>query len=263
MAEPIEVINAGVPGYGIYQSAHRYAEDLHLLDADVVVVDHLWNDLKTLTWADVDALQAYWATVGASNEVSRWMREDPWLDFLSQRVHLASKVRMKLIWRDIDRQHIGLEGREAANLDGEVHPEALAFCDRTYRQLIDRARLHGSRMVLVDQPLLVHGDNTAEEREQIHYEFVGMDHERLVHAIATLRNRIATLAASEDVLLIPAATAVPSDLTHFRDHVHLTQAGIDALSDSVADALVFSWEVAAKGLSETVAAGERNASVQD
>lgn len=264
MAEPIEVINAGVPGYGIYQSAHRYAEDLHLLDADIVVVDHLWNDLKTLTWADLDALQAHWAAVGANNEVSRWMREDPLLDFLSQRVHLASKVRMKLIWRDIERQHIGLEGREAANVNGEVHPEALAFCVRTYRELIDRVRSHGSRMVLVDQPLLLHGDSTAEERERIHYGFVGMDHERLVHAIATLRNRIAALATSEEVPLIPAAMAVPSDLIHFRNHVHLTQAGIEAISDSVADALVSGCgEVTSKGLSKTVATGERDASVHD
>ena len=239
--ESIEVVNAGVPGYGIYQSAHRYAADLHALDADLVIVDHLWNDLKTLTWDDGDALLAHWQNVGATNQVSPWMREDPVLDVLSSRIHLASKLRMKMVWRDIERQHIGLEGRAAPHPNGPINPAMLEMCRASYRFCRDEVRSRGKTLILVDQPLLIRPDNTAQEREQIHYRFVGMNHETLITAIASMRATIASLAQDDGVWHVPAAVQVPADLTHFRDHVHLTPAGIEALSTAVGDHLTPIW----------------------
>ena len=218
--ESVEVINAGVPGYGVHQSAHRYAADLGDLDADIIIVDHLWNDLKTLAWDDSDALVAHWKNVGIDNEVSVWMRENPVFDFLSSRIHLVSKARMKLVWRDIAKQHIGLEGRPALNLDAKMNPAMLEFCLETYRFLRDEFRSRGKALVLIEQPLLVRKDNNARECEQIHYQFVGMDHENLTAAIASMRTMIATLAENEGVWLVPAASEIEANLTHFRDHVH-------------------------------------------
>ena len=48
----VEVMNAGTPGYTTYQSSMRLKEQLIEFNPDIVIVYHLWNDMKTFSYDD-------------------------------------------------------------------------------------------------------------------------------------------------------------------------------------------------------------------
>ena len=245
--QTVEVINGGTPGYTLYQSVNRWEDEFARLEPDLVIVDHLWNDLKTFSYS---TRQNYLATAQAPSPEAAVLnpyRDRSVLDFLSRNIHLVSKIRLRLIWAAFQREDVGAEGVSPPSSIARYQPWALEF----YRQNLQRlSALTAQRripLMIVDQPLLIRNGVVPEElidgaapRQRVRY--LGLTREATLEAIAAARRVSQECAFAQGVELISAANALPATREYFRDHVHLTDRGIDALAARVARDVTIHWD---------------------
>lgn len=223
----VEVINAGVPGYSTYQSSMRLVTDLADLGPDLVLVYHLWNDLKLFWMSDPEAMVAKWDRHGRAQDASRLLEPSPVLDRLSDRSHLVTAARFAAVrWRfgaEADR-----EGWIHTELDRTVSDAGLAFYRSNLQRILDAMAERGVPVVLIQQATLIRADAPPEARERIKYRFTGFDHDELVEAVERGRAVVRELARRPGASLV-STDAFPADVDHLRDHVHPTDAGLAAL----------------------------------
>lgn len=232
----VAVLNAGTPGYSAYQSQRRLGCDLLQLSPDLVLVYHLWNDVKYFWWDDIPGLIRHLESLGEFNERRTLMflaREVPILDTLTHRSQLVARLRFALIKALLFYYHLHYEGPRHDALDKAVHPNGVHF----YREnLLAIQRLLAERsipLVIVKQASLVHPGNTSKERERIAYAVTGFPHEALVAALKRGWAVNDEICALEEVFCVPANEEIPRTLEYFRDHVHLKPKGLEALAEVV------------------------------
>jgi lysophospholipase L1-like esterase len=221
----VEVINAGTPGYSLYQSSMRFQHQLVSLDPDLVLVYHLWNDL-TLFWIeDAGEIVDRWDLHGRYNEVSTLLDPFPFLDALCARSQFVTHLRFAGLGLLKRLRRVDEEGWVHRVLDKRVTPAGLAFYRSNLERVADTSASRGIPLGIIDQALLPVPESTRLERRRIRYEYTGFDHSRLLEAIAD------GLAVNREVALRKGVwqlgvEGVPRNLRHMRDHVHLTDAGL-------------------------------------
>ena len=235
LARPVRVINAGTPGYSTLQSARRLESQLIQLEPDVVLVYHLWNDLKTFGIEDVDEVIEKWVDQGRRNGDAAALRPSSFWDFMSAHSQAITHARFAKIEIGKRLRQSSGEGFRHSALDREVTETGVAFFRTNLQQMADLCANRGIDLVLVDQILLPSSNNSEQERAKIQYEFVGFTPERLWRAILRARAVMYEIAASRPhVRLIETHTISPS-AEHLVDHVHFTDRGLEALSSLLAD----------------------------
>lgn len=226
----VEVINAGTPGYSTYQSSLRLDEQLIGLEPDAVLVYHLWNDLKSFWMDDPRAMAARWDELGRRNEASTLLRPSPWLDAVSRRSQTVTYARFAALRLSTPPP---AEGWSHPELDKRVSEAGVAFYVENLVRIADRCAASGIPLGIIDQALLVTPDGSAVERERIRYDYTGFDHPTLVEAIERARDEVRRLAERPGVRHVTTDT-FPADPALFRDHVHLTDAGLERLAAVIA-----------------------------
>lgn len=232
----VVVLNAGTPGYSAYQSQRRLACELLRLSPDLVLVYHLWNDVKHFWWSDIPGLIRYLESHGKFNEKRSLMflaQEVPVLDGWTRHSQLVARLRFALLKALLYFYRLHYEGPRHDALDKAIHPHGVNF----YREnLLAIHRLLSDRsipLVIVKQASLVHPENTLKERERIAYAVTGFRHEVLVEALRRGWAVNDELCALKDVFCVPANEAVPPTLKHFQNSVHLKPKGLEALAEVV------------------------------
>lgn len=244
----VEVLNAGIPGHASTDSVTRLLTEGHFLEPDVVLLYNAWNDIKYFTKSqpllrDMEPLLLN-PLLYYQGPLDRVLGET-----------FATYLRLRQAYLKF-RFAIGSEGATAAQrrrieetLDlGAVLEDApagpygitargLRQYEMNLRSFVDIVRNLGARPVLMTQARLVDPANGAAERRRISYGYVGLDHAGLVQAFAATARIAARVARDKNVPLIDAAAAVPRDLAHFFDHVHLRPAGSRRLARRGAAAL--------------------------
>ena len=246
--QPVEVINAATPGYTTYQSSRRLQAELLDFDPDLVVVCHLWNDLKLFSLdRPEEAVEQWNALAAGQKEISAVSRNNR-LDLLgwSQAV---THLRAWWLARRLGRARKLSEGLEHPRLDETIHSGGVDFYRRNLGRIADTLAAGKIPMLVVKEPLLVRSDNTPEERGKIHYTYVGFDHSTLVEAVRRAHEVNDETCRRPGVFCVDPSGVVRSDLLHFKDQVHLKDRGREAMGQFMADWIARSFFPAAPGSS--------------
>lgn len=222
----IEVLNGAVPGHASLDSAGKLLTDLWLLEPDLIVLCHAWNDIK------------YFGTLS---------RDHPYRDFVGEfrvdwRVHpqgldrlLSGSSLYRLVRRDLVRGMIGPEGRKRRRpMSRRIAPEGLEQFRLSLSTFASVSRAIRAAPVLCKQPRLPVADSPDEDRRRIAYVTAGLPHDRLIEAFAHTDRIVEEVAEAWDgrVLDLNAPFSGRSEL--FKDHIHLTAAGSREVAEHVA-----------------------------
>lgn len=208
------------------------------LHPHVALVYHTWNDMKLLRKVDASALlprDALSGRAGSSSNVPLLGRL-LWDAQLSQRVrHLYLRLRDGA-W---ETYYGSLEGRGHA-AEAPVGTRGWAWFRRNHVDLVRFAREDGVLPVLVSQATLAQPRAVDDEarRAVIHNELFDMTLPRLVASWPEANRILRDVATAEGAVFVDGYGAVPADLDHVKDHVHLTDRGADRLADAIASALL-------------------------
>jgi len=235
---PLEVINAGVPAHASFDSLGRLHSQLWMYEPDIVLVYHAWNDIKFWKRFEIDPQTPLIERVHPYNE-----DQNPFIRYRNgwDRLFCHSQLYVKLRNRYLKSQlKVGLEGRidpdadERASSYGPWGPRQF----RLHIELIaDAARNIGALPVLVTQASLISSENTPAERERIGYHYQLLSHDALVAALEEANEIIRSIGRDKEIAVIDAAASLNGRAEMFKDGVHTTPEGSQALAALVARGL--------------------------
>ncbi len=240
----IEVVNAGVPGYSVFSSKVNYLYRIRDIEPDALIVYHAWNDMKFFR-----RLEEGEEFRGPS------FRARPIRDFLR---------RFQIVWRLrglFQQSEGGLPPREDGWLEADpaeavVIPEggrAHRWERANYEDLALLANSDGVLPIFVSQAgLLAEGNlDDPEVRRRVYTEYQGLDYPEVLRQWKAIGAIQREAAERHGGLFVDAYAAVPHRVENFRDHVHLTPAGNEAVAEAIASGLarspVFSERLARSG----------------
>lgn len=228
----VEVINAGIPGHASFDSLGRFYSEGHNFSPDYVVLCHGWNDLKL--FADDRFLLRL---VGPSGK-----NDDPRINyrgsvdrFLCEHTQFYLRCRGSYIERFIGEE--GKIPKKKTKRIEPISPIALRQFELTITSFVDIVRNAGGIPILMNQPRLVQIDNSKEDIKRIKFRYVKFDHETLCEAFLKIDQILEKVAREKNVILIDSSSQMTGHGNYFKDHVHLTEEGSDALVEIVSNRL--------------------------
>ncbi len=248
--ESIRVVNAGTPGYLSYQSARRLKCELIRYTPDLVLVYHLWNDIKSFSSSDIPEVVRRLEAHGRFNErttLNVFAGHIPVFDWLTGWSQIAARLRFALVKLIRHISKYDVEGKVREGLSGSIHPNGVNFYRENLLFIRDTLAEKNIPLIIVKQGTLVGPDNTSAERKRIGYRYPGFTHETLLEAYRKgwgVNDEICRLV---NVFCISAHERLPNTLAYFRDHVHLTDQGKERLAETIyeeigkMDGLVGKW----------------------
>jgi len=228
----VEVINAGVPGHASADSLGRLATQIWMLEPDIVLLVHGWNDLKLLGRIDPDhpllARQRPY-----DPHADPFQNDRGWLD----RWLLSSQIYVKLRTRYLlSRFTPGTEG--ALGAENDAGGLDWSWGERQYRLdlalLVEACRAIGAQPVLVTEATLATAAADPEARARIRYDYTGFDHPTLVRAYALFNDAVRDIGRERGVPVLDLDRRFSGRKDLFADHVHTSAAGSRAYADAVA-----------------------------
>jgi lysophospholipase L1-like esterase len=205
----VEVLNAGVPGYNLFQSTHRYRTLISRFAPDIVVIYAGWNDLTYLTSEEPAA-----ARIRRGQPYPCWQR-------LLSRSTLYGLVAFRLL---------SPPARFAPPARPQSEPTRAGTIqfEHNLADLITCIRESGAHPVVCLQVTAAHPDATDDVRR-----YLGAK-PRQQEQNATLGRRLhrlsADLAAREGVMVIDAYNEIPATTDNLGDAIHLTASGEEHLA---------------------------------
>lgn len=241
LRRPVEVLNAGTPGYSTWQSVRLLESRILAYDPDLVLVYHLYNDSLYFRFDDRDKIADAWRLnarscymTDAAHEHAVWDTLSLFFprttDFLRAMVVEAAIRELRSeahkVWKDTE-------------LRSEVHPVGFGLYETNLRRMAKLLEPRRIPLGLVTQASIIREQNTKAERQRIHYAYRGLSTERLWKAYQdayAVPDKIA--ATHPHVFVIKAHERVPVDSRLFVDEVHLTKDGSRLLARVVTKGVV-------------------------
>lgn len=238
LGAPVEVINLGLPGYDTANSKVNYLFTGRALHPHVVLVYHTWNDLKLVRSVDASAMlprDALSGRSGASRNVSPLARL-LWDAQLSQRVRRAYLALRDGAW---ENYYGSLEGRGRA-AEAPIGDRGWRWFRQNFVDVVRFAHDDGVLPVVISEATLAHPEalEDAARRATIRNELLDMTLPRLIETWPEAVRILRDVAEREGAVFADGYAAVPGDLDHLRDHVHLTDRGADRLAEAITAALL-------------------------
>jgi lysophospholipase L1-like esterase len=226
--EEIEVINAGVPGYSVFDSKVNYLYRIRPMFPDVVLVYHTWNDMKLFGALERDSV------IGKG-----FHRESATKQFL-RKFQLAWRLRNVYHQYIVPRQRENRygdsgSGETAIAIDGPAHRwERKNFEDFALLLSAD-----GVLPVFVSQATLLSTDNLDDPdvRANSYTEYAGLPIEQVFAQWQSVSEIIQDVADQNNLQFVDAFRLCPSNFDHFFDHVHLTETGNRAVAEIIFESL--------------------------
>lgn len=229
---PVEVINLGLPGFDAFNSKINYLCFGRAFNPDAIIVYHTWNDMKRFrglatrpyrprAWVPDKPL---WQRIARATQLGRRGREFYWK---------VAKVRLENIY-SADEQTGALHDRPVAG-------QALEWERQNFVDLANLALSDGVLPVLVTQASLLARQTIEDPQVRLAtapgYPTTGMTMPLIVDTLLTVSSIIKEVAQEKGAIFVDGYQAVPHDLEHMRDAVHLHDAGSEALAEEIARVL--------------------------
>ena len=153
---------------------------------------------------------------------------------------------------------MGLEGLVTGPMDpsgdGANYPSSYSeWGPKQYelnlRLIVAATRAMGAKVILATQARLVAGNNDAEQRRKIRYDYIQLSHDGLLRAFADCDAATRRVAAEEQAGFLDLGNMLSGQQNLFNDHVHTTREGSRAIAAAVATYLQqqFAQASAARG----------------
>jgi lysophospholipase L1-like esterase len=242
--DSIEVVNAGVPGYSAFSSKINYLYQIRDLGPDALLLYHTWNDMR------------FFRRLEEGKEFrGPWFRPRPIRDFLR---------RFQILWRTRSlfyHSQNGLPPREEGWLE-VVPAEGVVIAEggrahrwerANYEDLALLTNSDGVLPIFVSQAGLLADGNLDDSavRRRVYTEYQGLDYPEVLRQWKAIGAIQRGAAERHGGIFIDAYSAVPHRTENFRDHVHLTPAGNEAVAAAIFAGLtgspVFTERLAASG----------------
>ena len=222
LQRPLEMVNAGCPGYSSYQGLRLLESDVLPLEPDVVtLLFGAWNDFTPAIGGDDEAKGARWRLPAATDRVVAGVRDTRLFMALAHghEVLLGSASDPRFGQRTLDEYLKGFAAGRPP--EGErVSPEKFAA---NLRRMVVLVRARGMTPVLVTPPL-------AQESQREHPVFAL--YRDAVREVAT-RDGLPLVPASEDL-----AAREKSGQTVFMDPIHPNSNGHEIIAALAAQTII-------------------------
>ncbi len=228
----VEVLNLGLPGFDASNSKINYLFTGRALSPHVVIVYHTWNDMKAfreieegnpMCFGHVARKHPLWKRVLRETQIGRRGKT-----LLRKRSQLMNENQYSDINPDDSKAGLAIQ------------PAALEWFRQNF---VDLARFTSNDDVLcvfVSQATIAQSENISKQemRERIGVSGQGMTYRVVAETWIKCNSIIESVAHAHGAIFINGRDAVPPDLDHLRDHVHLTDLGTSNLADCIADGLI-------------------------
>jgi len=230
----VEVLNAGVPGYAVFDNFIRLQSDLYRLKPDIVILLQGHNDLY---YALVGSPPGDPVTPGARGSSTPWGR---WLARHSLLYGKLEGARRALAATWAPGAYVS-PGRDPARADAAISEAA----DRFHRDLTSYvliAKQGGARVVLVE-PVQVSGmlEAPRDSVERLAWEnaFAGVPADVVFQGYAEYRRAMRQVAEEQGVVFIPTGAwgVEGPELYDYGDPIHLVDEGARRFAEHLAGTL--------------------------
>lgn len=235
---PIEVINGATPGYTTYQSSRRLKEEFIAFNPDIVMVYHLWNDMKLWAISNPGQLIEQFESFAKGREDISFFNASHFLDKFFGWSQPITYFRFWLIRERFKRAVHMQEGRKYSSTDHSIKEAGPKFYKENLEFIVDTLKPYGIPLVIIKQATLVSSDNTEKEKLKINYSYVGFDHDTLVRAYQLGWRINEEIYSKAFVYCVDANDHIPHSLEYFKDAVHLTDRGREILAEYVCESLI-------------------------
>lgn len=224
---PIEVVNAGVPGYNSQQSLVNVQRRIQPLEPDLVLFLHGNNDVF---FANRDPI---YQRSAESFEPRPWYPQPFWLQPVLAR---STAVQLALWWQ------MGWQQKEA-----RLDPKGLEAFGTHIAHLVRWSRESGVPIVLLTYPSLwgkalretaADGSVAATPALAAYLHMSRLTLPAIVDGIGACNQRLRSIAEREHVPLIDLAREIPEDQTLYVDPIHLSPDGCETVAQRVARMLM-------------------------
>lgn len=237
-ADSVEVINAGTPGYNVFQNTLRLESELHRYQPDMIILYHTHNDLFRALRRAVLQPEGFTATPGRVPTVT------PWGDWLASHSLLYTKLVGR--WKAITFQSTGRKALESTTrpppekvlADGAVRfaRDVSLFLSvaATYRipvLISDVVHVTGTDSALARDPLI-----NAMWQHTVPFETPAT----VLRGYREFSNQLAAVADHHGLPFITTAGFGLSGTEWYAlgDPIHFTDAGADRMGRAMAGALL-------------------------
>lgn len=230
---PVEVINLAVPGFDSFNCKINYLYTGRSFHPDAAILYETWNDMGQYR----DVAQAPYRK-GASQ-----LNKPLW-----QRVARYSQIVRYVhpIIRNLQGKRLDDIAKSAANsgsdLDKPVSPASLDWDRTNFADFIDFVARDGALPIVSTMAFL--GSPESLKVDKIRQAIAegciqrGFSPDRAVETFLAMSAIIRELAATKNAVFVDGYSAVPHDLEHIRDNVHLFDAGSEKLAEAMARTLL-------------------------
>jgi len=228
MGKRVNVINAGVPGHRTADSVGKLMTDLWLLEPDVIVVCHAWNDIKY--FSALNPHSPYRDLVVPPKH--DWRLRPRGLDriFSFSAFYRLGRTRLVGIL-------IGEEGEEPRDPVGKINHFGLRQFKLNLETFCDMGRNLGVEVVLCKQARLPTANSSKSDRGRINYGYVGISHDELLRAFAECDRVIEEVSKEKHCHIVDMSTQLTGKSELFFDHIHFTPEGSQQAAQVMAGAL--------------------------
>ncbi len=204
----VEVLNAGVPGYNLFQTHDRFRERISPLEPDIVILYLGWNDLPYIC--------------SKTPVQFRTRSLAPAYERLLGRSTLYGLVTRRLLGAPVT--FAPSDARNAAPTDVGLNQfrENLAA-------LAESVHAEGAKLVVCSQCLAAKPDASQGLRQLLSSDPEVVEH--LVSLGLLLQETLARFSQEQDAVFIDAYNELAADETTLKDYVHLTVVGEQRLAE--------------------------------
>ncbi len=222
-----EVINAAVSGNASFDSIGQLWSEGHHFSPDFVVLCNMWNDMKYFRESDTLLRIMEFRNTPIDPRIEYYNPVDQYLCQIS---------KMYIFFRTLlYKRHIGMEGKKTSGpLSAKISPQSLKQYKLNLELFVDLARNIQATPILMTQPRLFVKDLPKEYRRDVRNDYQGLTYEATVMAADEADQIIFEVAEEKNVQVIDASKVMSGHPQYFVDHVHLSSAGSDKVSDIVA-----------------------------
>jgi lysophospholipase L1-like esterase len=216
----VEVLNAGVPGYNLFQTTHRYRDVIAPHSPDVVVLYLGWNDLTYLVSEEPTA------------ERHRVGHPHAWWERVLSHSTLYGLIAYRLLPAPARFVPPPATRSEPTQAGAEQFRENL-------RTLLEEIEASGAQPVIVAQVMAADADASDDVRT-----YLGATPQQQEQNAALgqwVQRTLAEIAADQQVPFVDASSVIAPTSEHLADAIHLTPAGEAKLADLLAEQVSGEW----------------------